>query len=75
MRSSKSVEYIYWVFSLAADVTQSLKALALVRLQKVEESLVICDEVLATKPSDDGTLTAMMHVLRALGRSMSFLPA
>jgi N-terminal acetyltransferase B complex non-catalytic subunit len=48
---------------------QALKALALVRMQKVEESLVVCDEVLATKPTDDGTLSAMIHVLRALGRS------
>ncbi|TFY72671.1 hypothetical protein EVG20_g343 [Dentipellis fragilis] len=46
----------------------SLKALALVRSQKVEESLALCDEVLAAKPMDDPTLTAMMHVLRGLGR-------
>ncbi|ETW85831.1 hypothetical protein HETIRDRAFT_308984 [Heterobasidion irregulare TC 32-1] len=50
------------------DLLKALKALALVRSQKVEESLALCDEVLAAKPSDDGTLTAMMHVLRGLGR-------
>ncbi|KAF8798082.1 actin cytoskeleton organization protein [Phlegmacium glaucopus] len=47
---------------------KSLKALALIRSQKVEESLVLCDEVLESKPTDDGILTAMMHVLRGLGR-------
>ncbi|KAI0065400.1 TPR-like protein [Artomyces pyxidatus] len=51
-----------------SDLLKSLKALALVRSQKVEESLVLCDEVLASKPTDDSTLTAMMHVLRHLGR-------
>ncbi|THH20680.1 hypothetical protein EW146_g718 [Bondarzewia mesenterica] len=50
------------------DLLKALKALALVRSQKVEESLVLCDEVLAAKPTDDSTLTAMMHVLRGLGR-------
>ncbi|KAL4251731.1 MDM20/NAA25 family protein [Abortiporus biennis] len=49
-------------------LVKALKALALVKLQKVEESLVLCDEVLASKPVDDGVLTAMMHVLRGLGR-------
>ncbi|KAF9013886.1 actin cytoskeleton organization protein [Cyathus striatus] len=47
---------------------KSLKALALVRSQKVEESLVLCDDVLASKPTNDAVLTAMMHVLRGLGR-------
>ncbi|KDR81676.1 hypothetical protein GALMADRAFT_58678 [Galerina marginata CBS 339.88] len=46
----------------------SLKALALIRSQKVEESLVLCDEVLQLKPTDEGVLNAMMHVLRGLGR-------
>ncbi|KAF8447742.1 actin cytoskeleton organization protein [Boletus edulis BED1] len=46
----------------------SLKALALVRSQKVEESLALCDEVLAVKPLDDATISAMMHVLKGLGR-------
>ncbi|KAH7913728.1 N-acetyltransferase B complex non catalytic subunit-domain-containing protein [Hygrophoropsis aurantiaca] len=49
-------------------LVKALKALALVRSQKVEESLAICDEVLATKSTDDATLSAMMHVLRGLGR-------
>lgn len=50
------------------DLIKALKALALVRSQKVEESLVLCDEVLESKPTNDGVLTAMMHVLRGLGR-------
>ncbi|KJA27088.1 hypothetical protein HYPSUDRAFT_35639 [Hypholoma sublateritium FD-334 SS-4] len=50
------------------DLLKALKALALVRTQKVEESIVLCDEVLESKPTDDGILTAMMHVLRGLGR-------
>ncbi|KAE9393029.1 hypothetical protein BT96DRAFT_959176 [Gymnopus androsaceus JB14] len=49
-------------------LVQSLKALALVRSQKVEEALALCDEVLESKPIDDSTLNAMMHVLRGLGR-------
>jgi len=28
----------------------------------------LCEEVLEAKPTDDGILTAMMHVLRGLGR-------
>ncbi|TFK42516.1 actin cytoskeleton organization protein [Crucibulum laeve] len=50
------------------ELIKSLKALALVRSQKVEESLVLCDEILAAKPTNDAVLTAMMHVLRGLGR-------
>ncbi|KIK57739.1 hypothetical protein GYMLUDRAFT_45908 [Collybiopsis luxurians FD-317 M1] len=49
-------------------LVQALKALALVRSQKVEEALALCDEVLESKPTDDSTLNAMMHVLRGLGR-------
>lgn len=45
-----------------------MKALALVRSQKVEESLVLCDEILESKPTNEAVLTAMMHVLRGLGR-------
>ncbi|KAJ7097819.1 actin cytoskeleton organization protein [Mycena belliarum] len=50
------------------ELIKALKALALVRSQKVEESLVLCDEVLAGKPTNDAVLTALMHVLRGLGR-------
>jgi len=56
---------------IATETQQALKALALVRTQKVEESLVLCDEVLASKTTDDATLSAMMHVLRGLGRRRS----
>ncbi|KAF8559771.1 actin cytoskeleton organization protein [Imleria badia] len=49
-------------------LVKSLKALALVRSQKVEESLALCDEVLAAKSLDDATISAMMHVLKGLGR-------
>ncbi|KAF9052875.1 N-acetyltransferase B complex non catalytic subunit-domain-containing protein [Panaeolus papilionaceus] len=49
-------------------LVKALKALALIRSQKVEESLVLCDEVLESKPTNEGVLTAMMHVLRGLGR-------
>ncbi|OCB92030.1 actin cytoskeleton organization protein [Sanghuangporus baumii] len=47
---------------------QALKALAIVRMNKIEECLPICDEVLASKPTDLDTLNVMMLVLRALGR-------
>ncbi|TDL21521.1 actin cytoskeleton organization protein [Rickenella mellea] len=50
------------------SLVKALKALAVVRTNKIEESLPICDEVLASKPTDLDTLNAMMHVLRALGR-------
>ena len=49
-------------------ITQALKALAHVRMNKIEESLPLCDEILASKPTDLETLNAMMHVLRGLGR-------
>ncbi|KAI0807388.1 N-acetyltransferase B complex non catalytic subunit-domain-containing protein [Fomes fomentarius] len=54
-------------------LVKALKALALVRSQKVEEALLLCDEVLASKPVDDPTLNAMMHVLRGLGRHMDMV--
>lgn len=47
---------------------QALKALACFRMNRIEECLPLCDEVLANKPTDLEVLTAMMHVLRALGR-------
>ncbi|KAJ3537583.1 hypothetical protein NM688_g6661 [Phlebia brevispora] len=50
------------------SLVKALKALALVRLQKVEESLVLSEEILAAKPTDESTLAAMSHVLRGLGR-------
>ncbi|KAI6160023.1 N-acetyltransferase B complex non catalytic subunit-domain-containing protein [Pisolithus thermaeus] len=50
-------------------LAKALKALALVRVQKVEESLALCDEILATKPLDEPTMSAMMHVLKGLGRN------
>ncbi|KAJ7063373.1 actin cytoskeleton organization protein [Mycena amicta] len=50
------------------ELVKALLALALVRSQKVEEALAHCDDVLAAKPTNDGVLTAMMHVLRGLGR-------
>ncbi|KAF8077880.1 actin cytoskeleton organization protein [Lyophyllum atratum] len=50
------------------ELIKALKALALVRSQKVEESLILCDEVLDMKPTNDAVLSAMMHVLRGLGR-------
>jgi hypothetical protein len=56
------------------NVTQALKCLALLRAQKIEESMSLCDEVLASKSTDDPTLSAMMHVLRGLGRRVSRLP-
>ncbi|KAH8106992.1 actin cytoskeleton organization protein [Cristinia sonorae] len=54
-------------------LVKALKALALVRQQKVEESLVLCDEVLAVKPTDESVLAAMMHVLRNLGRQTDII--
>ncbi|KAI0670373.1 actin cytoskeleton organization protein [Trametes maxima] len=54
-------------------LVKALKALALVRSQKVEDALLLCDEVLASKPVDDATLAAMMHVLRGLGRHMDMV--
>lgn len=62
-------------FPLTCLHNQSLKALALVRSQKVEESLALCDEVLAVKPLDDPTISAMMHVLKGLGRSRPLILA
>ncbi|KAH9063337.1 N-acetyltransferase B complex non catalytic subunit-domain-containing protein [Lactarius vividus] len=47
---------------------KALKALALTRAQKFEEAIALCEEVLATKPTDEGTINALMHALRLLGR-------
>lgn len=47
---------------------KALKALALTRAQKFEEAIALCEEVLATKPTDEGTINALMHALRHLGR-------
>ncbi|EKM55336.1 uncharacterized protein PHACADRAFT_143536 [Phanerochaete carnosa HHB-10118-sp] len=55
------------------DLVKALKALALVRSQKVEESLYLCDEVLASKPADEATLSALSHVLRGLGRHLDII--
>ncbi|KIY43365.1 actin cytoskeleton organization protein [Fistulina hepatica ATCC 64428] len=55
------------------QLVKALKSLALVRAQKVEESLALCDEVLASKPTNEAVLTAMMHVLRALGRNLDMV--
>ncbi len=63
--------YFSWRRTAETLSAQALKALALVRSQKVEESLVLCDEVLESKPTNEAVLTAMMHVLRGLGRRAS----
>ncbi|KZP19497.1 hypothetical protein FIBSPDRAFT_920120 [Athelia psychrophila] len=50
------------------SLIKALKALALVRLQRAEDAITVCDEVLADNTTDDATLSAMQHVLRGLGR-------
>lgn len=47
---------------------KALKALALLRLQKIDECLAIVEQILPTKPVEDGIVTALMHTLRGLGR-------
>lgn len=51
-----------------SDHLKALKALALTRAQKFEEAIALCEEVLVTKPTDEGTINALMHALRHLGR-------
>ncbi|OAX41971.1 hypothetical protein K503DRAFT_427433 [Rhizopogon vinicolor AM-OR11-026] len=51
------------------SLVKALKALALTRSQKVEEALVICDDILATVVTDDSTLSVMTHVLKGLARN------
>jgi hypothetical protein len=63
----------FHVYRLCLYFEQALKALALVRMQKLEESQLVCDDVLAAKPSDDNTLATMNHALRGLGRSTAFV--
>jgi N-terminal acetyltransferase B complex non-catalytic subunit len=48
---------------------QALKSLALVRTQKIEDAIVLCDEILAAHPTDEAVLNLMMHSLKTLGRS------
>ncbi|KAG1756688.1 N-acetyltransferase B complex non catalytic subunit-domain-containing protein [Suillus paluster] len=50
-------------------LVKALKALALTRSQKVEEALVLCDEILAGVVTDDSTLSVMTHVLKGLARN------
>lgn len=50
-------------------LVKALKALALTRSQKVEEALVLCDEILAAVVTDDSTLSVMTHVLKGLARN------
>ncbi|EIW85127.1 actin cytoskeleton organization protein [Coniophora puteana RWD-64-598 SS2] len=52
---------------------KALKSLGLVRSQKIEEALPLLEEVLAAKTTDDATLTALMHVLRLLGRNQDIV--
>jgi hypothetical protein len=49
-------------------LSQSLKALALVKSGKIEEASHLCDELVATEPTDDLLLNALTHVLRSLTR-------
>ncbi|KAI0256800.1 actin cytoskeleton organization protein [Lactifluus subvellereus] len=51
-----------------SDHLKALKALALTRAQKFEEAIALCEGVLAKKPTDEGTINALMHALRHLGR-------
>ncbi|THG98979.1 hypothetical protein EW026_g3303 [Hermanssonia centrifuga] len=55
------------------DLVKALKALALSRLQKFEEAGALCEEILASKPTDESTLGAMSHTLRGLGRHMDII--
>ena len=47
---------------------KALKSLALLRNDQIDEALALCDEVVATKPTDEDTLSALYHVLRTLDR-------
>ncbi|KAG8891705.1 hypothetical protein FRC00_013243, partial [Tulasnella sp. 408] len=47
----------------------ALKSLALLRANKAEEAIQLCDEILASKPTDDTVLGIMQHVLKHLDRT------
>ncbi|KAG9120166.1 hypothetical protein FRC07_004447 [Ceratobasidium sp. 392] len=47
---------------------KSLKALALIRAGKLEECIALSDQLISSKPSDEGVLNTLSHVLRALDR-------
>ena len=49
-----------------------MKALALGRNGKLDEANTICNELLASKPTDEIVLSALSHVLRAIGRRTFF---
>lgn len=56
-----------------SELIKALKALALLRLGKIEDCLVVCDDVLVQKPTDDAVLTALSLVLRGLGRNQELM--
>ncbi|KAG8964769.1 hypothetical protein FRC03_001380 [Tulasnella sp. 419] len=51
------------------EVVKALKALALLRSNKLDESLSLTDEVLSSKPTDETVLGVMSHVLKHLDRA------
>ena len=48
---------------------RALKALALSRLQKMDEALVLVEQLVTEQPSDEGTLQAMTMYFRESGQS------
>ncbi|KAG9012058.1 hypothetical protein FRB93_002201 [Tulasnella sp. JGI-2019a] len=51
------------------ETIRALKSLALLRSNKIEESIKLCDEVLAGKPTDESVLGVLSHVLKNLERT------
>ncbi|KAG8985282.1 hypothetical protein FRB90_004840, partial [Tulasnella sp. 427] len=51
------------------ETIRALKSLALLRANKPEEAIQLCDEILASKPTDDTVLGIMQHVLKHLDRT------
>ncbi|KAF8308096.1 hypothetical protein DL93DRAFT_2159228 [Clavulina sp. PMI_390] len=49
-------------------ILKTLKSLALIRSQKHDEGVVLCDEVFAARPTDENVLQALTMVLRVLER-------
>jgi len=49
-------------------IRQTLKSLALLRSQKHDEAVALCDEVFGVRPTDENVLLALSQVLRHLER-------
>ena len=71
MQYKKAVQLCDKVLKKQSDLQsgRALKALALSRLQKMDEALALVEKLVTEQPSDEGTLQAMTMYFRESGQS------